>query len=125
MIDLCALIDSIETVVASHKLDKTGTYRRWNASHEHPQRDPGLNPYGCADAANILYTINRFPRQPAERHAWVETLQSLQSEQDGLYHEATHHPIHTTAHCIAALELFDALPLHPLSALEKYLIENS
>ena len=32
--------------------------------------------------------------------------------------EPTHHTIHTTAHCTAALELFDARPLHKCKALE-------
>jgi hypothetical protein len=80
-------------------------------------RDLGLNPYGCADAANILYTIGRFPRDPAERQAWIDALQRLQDPASGLFHEPTHHPIHTTAHCIAALELFDAGPRHPVAAL--------
>ena len=34
-----------------------------------------------------------------------------------MYREATHHPLHTTAHCISALELFDAGPRHPLAEL--------
>ena len=37
----------------------------------------------------------------------------------GLYTEVTHHTIHTTAHCIAALELFDARPLRRLSGLDQ------
>jgi hypothetical protein len=83
-------------------------------------RDFGLNPYGCADAANILYTIDRFPRGLDERHAFIETLQRLQDLDTGLFREETHDPIHTTAHCIAALELFDARPLHPISGLAEY-----
>lgn len=34
--------------------------------------------------------------------------------------EATHHPIHTTAHCTVALELFDALPKYKMTAFEPY-----
>ena len=47
-------------------------------------------------------------------------LQSLQDPKGGLFEEPTHHPMHTTAHCIAALELFDARPLHPLAALAEW-----
>ena len=31
--------------------------------------DLGENPYGCADAANILYTVGRFPGDARERQA--------------------------------------------------------
>jgi hypothetical protein len=67
---------------------------------------------------NLLYTLGRLPQRPAERSAWIESLQTLQDPADGLFHEASHHPIHTTAHCVAALELLDARPRHPLRALE-------
>jgi len=89
------------------------------------------NPYGCADAANILYTIGEFPRDPHERSEFVRILQSMQDPVTGLFTEDTSHPvyeklyihdpIHTTAHCMAALELFDASPLYPATALESYL----
>jgi hypothetical protein len=115
-IDLRPLIRDAEAIVASHALGR-GAYRRWNWQSDTGDRDLGCNPYGCADAANILYTIGRFPRDPAERADWVATLQSLQEPESGLFVEATHHTIHTTAHCIAALELFDARPSHPLEGL--------
>lgn len=131
MYDLRRLIHDFETIIANHSLGKPGAYRRWNwqpasatqsgkpdpARLSADQRDLGINPYGCADAANILYTIGCFPSDPVERQGWIETLQSLQNPQSGLFVESTHHPIHTTAHCIAALELFDARPLHPLNEL--------
>jgi hypothetical protein len=44
-------------------------------------------------------------------------LQSFQDPESGLFREPTHHEIHTTAHCIGALELFEARPRHPLRAL--------
>jgi hypothetical protein len=116
-IDLRAFVDSAERIVANHALDGTGAFRRWNVPSPDGSRDLGCNPYGCADAANILYTIGRFPRDRAERAGWVATLRSLQSPETGLFEEATHHTIHTTAHCIAALELFDARPEYPLTGL--------
>jgi hypothetical protein len=113
MIDLRGLIANVERSIATCALGPPGTYRRWPEG----AGDSDLNPYGCADAANLLYTIGRFPRDPAERRGWIETLQDLQDPATGLFRESTHHELHTTAHCLAALELFDAGPRHPLSAL--------
>lgn len=86
------------------------------------------NPYGCADAANILYTIGAFPRNIEERAEFVRILGSMQNPETGLFVEDTsdpvyknlhiHDPVHTTAHCMAALELFDAQPLYRAYALE-------
>lgn len=131
MLDLRPFIDHVAATIANHNLGQPGAYRRWNwqraaipGEKEDParlttaQRDLGVNPYGCADAANILYTIGRFPNDPDERKSWIETLQNLQNPQTGLFEESTHHPIHTTAHCVAALELFDAKPRYPLSELQ-------
>jgi len=121
MFDLRSFIQTVEQTVASHNLGQTGTYQRWSARSE---RDKGPNPYGVADAANLLYTINRFPVEPGQRQAWVNMLQSLQDSTSGLFEEPTHHPIHTTAHCTAALELFDARPRFPLYALRSLLGPN-
>ena len=129
MYDLRHLINAVETVVENHNLGQPGAYRRWNwqppVQVQHGSQDPaqlsgetrelGLNPYGCADAANLLYSIGRFP---FERQGWIDRLQELQDPQSGLFEEATHHPIHTTAHCIAALELFEARPRYALTGLQ-------
>jgi hypothetical protein len=132
MLDMTGFVAGIEEVVARHAMGTPGAYRRWLTQDEKGSRDLGINPYGCADAANILYTVGRFPRDRTERRGWVETLHGLQESGDGLFHEATHHPIHTTAHCLAALELFDAGPRQPLtglaelrdpSAMERFLSE--
>ena len=117
--NLQPFVDSIASILSSHNLGAPGAYRRWN-SQPYPGasvRDLGLNPYGCADAANLLYTIHHFPQDALERAAWIATLRGLQQAESGLFHEATHHDIHCTAHCLAALELFDARPAHPLAAL--------
>src|SRR5580700_6794069 len=114
-IDLGDFLRDVENILQTHRLDRPGAYRRWNGG---TNRDLGLNPYGCADAANILYTIGRFPGDAAERASWIAVLQSLQDPASGMFEEATHHRIHTTAHCIAALELFDARPAHPLRELD-------
>lgn len=88
---------------------------------------PVLNAYGCADAANILYTIGKFPKDSAEREAFVKTLQSIQDPETGLFCEEPENPeykrldrLHTTAHCMAALELFDAEPLYSAKTFEQY-----
>jgi hypothetical protein len=108
------LLAAARAVVARHALGPPGAYRRWE---EEEEAGDGLNPYGCADAANILYTLGELPVDATERAGWIETLAGLQDPASGLFHEATHDPLHTTAHCIAALELFDARPRHPLAAL--------
>ncbi len=118
MYDLRHFIHTVETSVNAHNLGLPGAYSRWTRPGDHPS---GINPYGCADAANILYTTRRFPSDPQERQFWVGGLQGLQNAESGFFEELTHHPIHTTAHCIAALELFDARPRYPLTALHDLL----
>ena len=115
-----SLIEKIYATVQRHKLDGEGRYARWIWQKEGYDRELGINEYGCADAANILYTIGRFPSESAEREAWIRALQGLQDPESGLWREATHHYIHTTAHCTAALELFDAKPAHRVHALLPY-----
>jgi len=115
--DLQPLLGTVASLVARHALGPPGAYARWTRSDASGPRDLGVNPYGCADAVNLLYTLGRLPRGREERSAWIDTLQGLQDPEDGLFREATHHPIHTTAHCVAALELLDAGPRHPLRGL--------
>ncbi len=114
------LIGKIRKTVESHRISE-GVYARWLWQNEQGDRELGVNEYGCADAANILYTIGDFVREPEKRAKWVETLQGMQNPETGLFTEKTHHTIHTTAHCLAALELFDAQPKYPLTALMQYL----
>lgn len=113
------LIEKIRQNVARHRIEE-GVYARWLWQDAKGERVLGKNEYGCADAANILYTIGDFPQEPENRAKWVAALQSMQDPQTGLYREATHVIFHTTAHCVAALELFDARPLYPITAMEPY-----
>jgi len=120
MIDLQPFLDSVRAIVARHALGAPGLHARYTiAGHDDAgvPRDLGANPYGCADAANLLYTLGELPHDPGERAGWVAALQGLQDPESGLFREPTHHEIHTTAHCLGALELFDARPAHPLVAL--------
>jgi len=126
-LNLNPIIEKIRQMVQKRKL-APGSYAR----------TPGgtlPNPYGCADAANILYSIGEFPRDIQEREESVRILRSMQDPKTGLFTEDTsdpiyrtmhvHHPFHTTAHCMAALELFDAAPAYPAYALEPYLQEDA
>ncbi|MCQ2421165.1 MAG: hypothetical protein MJ118_08515, partial [Clostridia bacterium] len=83
--DIQPIIEKIRERVAAHKL-APGSYARYLWQSPDERREMGENPYGCADAANILYTINDFPRDREEREASVRVLQSMQGD-DGLFHE--------------------------------------
>ncbi len=113
------IIDKFHRVVESHKLSE-GIYCRWLWQDAKNSRELGINEYGCADAANILYTIGRFEGDSEKRACWIKAMQDMQDPDTGMFTEATHHTIHTTAHVTAALELFDALPKYPVYDLLKY-----
>ena len=51
------LIEKAHGVVKSHYLGN-GAYARYIRQNEEGTRKLGINEYGCADAMNILYTIN-------------------------------------------------------------------
>ena len=119
-LDITRHLENVEKIIASHQI-AAGQYSRWLWQDKTGSRKLGINEYGCADAANILYMIGRFPSQAEERGKWISALQSLQNPETGLFVEATHHPIHTTAHCIAALELFEQKARYPLKDLKPYL----
>ncbi len=112
--DITPLIENVKKAIELHCIE-TGVYARYR-DEEHPEP----NAYGCADAANLLYTINEFPRDIEERQKWVEALQNMQEKDTGLFVEGSHFAMHTTAHCAAALELFDAAPAFQMPALELY-----
>ncbi len=119
-IDLGPALQRIEFALEHHALGRPGAFARFTRPGPAGDRAVGLDPYGCADAANLLWTLDRFPDHADLRGHFVDTLQGMQDPVSGLWHESTHDPVHTTAHCIAALELFDARPLHPLAALAPY-----
>ncbi len=116
MYDLQAFIDEALCCVQRHEI-RPGAYLRWTLKDD----DKGQpNPYGCADACNILYSIGAFQGIQETRQAHIDELQALQASETGFFVESTHHPIHTTAHCIAALELFDVQALHRLTGLDAW-----
>lgn len=112
------LINEIKKTAASHELGD-GKYARFLSDNGKTDRKMGNNEYGCADAANILYTVSALERDVQKRARLISAIQAFQHE-NGLFDEGTHHPIHCTAHCSAALELFDAAPLLPLEGLKEY-----
>ncbi len=123
MIDLRPFEDAVLGIVERHALGPTGAYARYTKrglDERGQERTFGPNAYGIADAANLLYTLGVFPGESGERDRWIESLRGLQDPSTGLFREATHHEIHTTAHCLGALELFDARPRHPLAALAPF-----
>ena len=124
-IDIRPLINEIKESVKRHRLE-SGAYSRWLWQKKDGRpRDLGINAYGCADAINILYTVNEFSFNSIEKQASIDILRSLQDPQTGMFFEATHHTFHTTAHCTGALELLDVRPLYPIRALHPYLTRES
>ena len=124
-IDIRPLISEIGKCVMRHELERPGAYARWLWEggiwgDGGAPRELGKNPYGCADAANILYTVNEFDCDKETRRARIRELQVMQDAGTGLFYESSHDPLHTTAHCLGALELFDAGPLYKLRALHRY-----
>lgn len=120
--NITEIINKIKATVDNHNLGEEGKYARWLWQNERGTRDLGLDEYGCADAANILYTIGEFISEPEKRAKWIETLQHFQDPETGLFYdvEKVHHPFHTTSQCIGALELFDAAPKYSVTAMLKY-----
>ncbi len=114
-IDLRPFLRDVQTIVQRHELSRPGAYCRWLGE----DRSRESNPYGCADAANLLYTLGSFPERTAW-DAWTAELQRFQDAGDGLFHESTHDPLHTTAHVAGALQLFEARPAHRLVALDPW-----
>ena len=118
VLQLDNLVAAAIGVITRCRLDGPGRYKRYAVAVDQPA-STGLNPYGVADAANLLYTLNEMPHDEADHRAFITALQNMQDPDTGLYHEH-HHPYHTTAHCIAALELFEALPSHPLHEMQPF-----
>lgn len=119
MYSIHSIIKEMKDVLKRHEV-APGQYCRWLWDGEQEKRALGSNAYGCADAANIRYTLNIFPFDPEERAACIQGIQSFQDKETGIFKDATHSPIHTTAHCTAALELFDARPLYPFTSWEAF-----
>lgn len=117
-----SLIKEIRDCVDRHNLGTPGAYCRYTAGPKADERV--INEYGVADAANILYSINDFQQAQEDRDHWIKVLRDMQDPETGMYEEPTHHTVHTTAHCLAALELFDAKALHKCTYLNDCLTKE-
>ena len=124
-LDIRNIIKAVKDTVQNHELEQRGAYCRWLNQDSKGTRNLGINEYGCADAMNILYTINDFYCDSETRKARIDALLSLQDPNTGMFVEATHHTIHTTAHCTAALQLFDVKPTYPLNALHPFMEKDA
>lgn len=109
MFDLRPFLERVHRALDAHATGAPGAYQRFTRTPgPEGARSLEVDPYGCADAANLLYSVRAMPGEAATRRGFIETLGSLQDRATGFFEEPTHHPLHTTAHCLAALELFDA-----------------
>ena len=121
VINIDALIEKAFKTVKTHALDDKGNFARWLWQNAKQNRNLGSTEYGVADAANILYTIGEFDFTESYRRSFCDVLKNFQHKDSGMFVEATHHTIHTTAHCAGAIELFDEKPLLPPKDIEQYL----
>ena len=120
MYDLRPFILEIKKIVERHYLGAPGKYTRWITQDEKSSRDLGSTPYGCANAANILYTINELPTDSKEKEEFVKVLQEFQNKDNGLFENPGNFATHTTAFVSGALNLLDAKPLHQAKGFEQY-----
>jgi hypothetical protein len=123
MIDFREFINDAEKDVNNHLLGN-GAFARWIKQNDDENRDLGINEYGCSDAINILYMLDKLPKSYDIRKKYIETIQSLQNPETGFFNENTHDPFHTTAYCITTLKLLDAYPIYPLTNMMKLKDKN-
>ena len=120
MYDLRPFIENVKKIVESHYLGEPGKYARWITQDRNNSRDLGATPYGCANAVNILYTINKLPVSLEERKAFVNVLQDFQNKENGLFENPGNYETHTTAFLSGALNLLDAHPLYQAEGFANY-----
>jgi len=112
---LDGLLSFIHEFIAQFKAgENTGDY-----SYQKKGRTPDL--YGSSDILLTLYTIDELQLDEQQRASWIETLQSFQNPKTGWFieHETWHFKEHSTAYCIAALNLLDATPKYPLKFIDQ------
>ena len=119
-LDLNPIIAKVRATIETHKLPEEGAFVRFLWQSKDGSRKMGVNEYGCADVANIRYMIGDLPRNEQERMACVKVLQDFQDPETGLFFEGTHHALHCTAHCTAALELFDVRPKYEMPGIDEW-----
>ena len=75
------LIKMIKDCVDRHNLGTPGAYSRYTFGEG---KNLGINEYGVADAANILYSINDFAQAQEDRADWIKVLQGMQNPETGV-----------------------------------------
>lgn len=112
MTNIEPFLKKVRRSIDAHRTSSGGGYRQKNS--ESLEADL----YGTADAVILLYTIGELPPVGSiERASLVTTLQGFQQQEDGLFMADSHHPVHRTAYAVAALELLNSQPSHPLTSL--------
>ncbi len=78
--------------------------------------------YGVADMACILHTLGELRPSEQERTEWAAAFQLFQNPDTGWLIEKspTHAPLHNTAFALAAMELLDLAPQHPVRMGPEY-----
>jgi len=125
MHDLRPFIAAVEQIVARHNLGNPGEYTRWLTQDAKGSRNLGSTPYGCANAANILYTIGVLPDSFAEKQAFAKVLQGFQDAESGLFVNPGNYETHTTAFVSGALALLGAKPLHQAEGFRQYMDKDA
>lgn len=72
--------------------------------------------YGVSDMACILYTLGELRPNEQQRNEWRAAFQLFQQPDTGwlLEKSPTHTPLHNTAFALAAMQLMDLSPEHPV-----------
>lgn len=89
-------------------------------------RQPGqtaIELYGISDMACIFYTLGMLRPTDKERAEWAAGFQTFQVAGTGMLVEKanpTHDPLHNTAFALAAMELLDLRPQHPVTMGPQY-----
>lgn len=78
--------------------------------------------YGTADMACILYSIGKLNPTEDERAEWAAAFARFQEPKTGFLLEKapTHSPLHNTAFALAAMQLLELRPNHPLVLSPEY-----
>jgi hypothetical protein len=117
--DLTPFVVDVRRRLAEFNLGAPGRYRN---SHDPDKYDlTASDAYGCADAANILYSLGELPSGGAERDRFVAELQAHQDPETGEFNHQTHTRFHTSGQLVGGLEVLDARPLHPMRFLHPLL----
>jgi hypothetical protein len=94
--------------------DATGAYGVMPGEH-------AVDLYGTCDMACVRYSLRALPLDPERRRHWAGVIGGFQSPVTGHFVERgqpSHVELHATAYAIAALELLDHQPVHPLRFAE-------